>query len=143
MLKCVPKVRPRTFLAHAFGNIDVVWAACVFARVISRTRGTSSSTATKTDTLRTRLVVLPNAWSPVIKQILPQRLLFRTCEVCNSNLSCMNECMHTCITGGYETWVCLLDTHPCGDPYYCWVYHETNKVRATRFLRVCVYVCIP
>ena len=30
MLKCVPKVRPLTFLAHAFCNIDVVWAACVF-----------------------------------------------------------------------------------------------------------------
>ena len=30
--------------------------------------------------------------------------------------------------GGYETWVCLLDDHPCGDPHYCWVYHETDKV---------------
>ena len=29
---------------------------------------------------------------------------------------------------GYETWVCLLDDHPCGDPHYCWVYHETDKV---------------
>ena len=27
----------------------------------------------------------------------------------------------------YETWVCLEDA-PCGDPQYCWVYHETNKV---------------
>ena len=30
--------------------------------------------------------------------------------------------------GGYQTWVCLLDDHPCGDPHYCWVYHETDKV---------------
>ena len=30
--------------------------------------------------------------------------------------------------GGHETWVCLLDDHPCGDPHYCWVYHETDKV---------------
>ena len=30
--------------------------------------------------------------------------------------------------GGYQTWVCLLDSHPCGDPHYCWVYHETDKV---------------
>ena len=30
--------------------------------------------------------------------------------------------------GGYETWVCLLDDHPCGDPHYCWVYHKTDKV---------------
>jgi len=30
--------------------------------------------------------------------------------------------------GGYETWVCLLDDHPCGDPHYCWVFHETRKV---------------
>ena len=28
---------------------------------------------------------------------------------------------------GYETWMCLL-SHPCGDPSYCWVYHETNRV---------------
>jgi hypothetical protein len=30
--------------------------------------------------------------------------------------------------GGYETWVCLLNDHPCGNPHYCWVYHETDKV---------------
>ena len=30
--------------------------------------------------------------------------------------------------GGEQTWVCLLDDHPCGDPHYCWVYHETDKV---------------
>ena len=30
--------------------------------------------------------------------------------------------------GGYQTWVCLVDDHPCGDPHYCWVYHETHKV---------------
>jgi len=29
---------------------------------------------------------------------------------------------------GYETWVCLLDDHPCGDPHYGWVYHEADKV---------------
>ena len=28
---------------------------------------------------------------------------------------------------GYESWLCLLD-HACGDPSFCWVYHETNKV---------------
>ena len=22
--------------------------------------------------------------------------------------------------GRYQTWVCLLDNHPCGDPHYCW-----------------------
>jgi hypothetical protein len=22
----------------------------------------------------------------------------------------------------------LLDDHPCSNPHYCWVYHETNKV---------------
>lgn len=30
--------------------------------------------------------------------------------------------------GGYMMWICLLDHHPCGDPHYCWVYHETHKV---------------
>jgi len=30
--------------------------------------------------------------------------------------------------GGFQTWVCLLDDHPCGDPHYCWVYHETDKM---------------
>ena len=30
--------------------------------------------------------------------------------------------------GRYQTWVCLLDNHPCGDPHYCWVYHENDKV---------------
>ena len=29
--------------------------------------------------------------------------------------------------GGYKTWVCIRD-HFCGDPYFCWVYHETRKV---------------
>ena len=29
--------------------------------------------------------------------------------------------------GGYMTWVCIKD-HFCGDPYFCWVYHETRKV---------------
>jgi len=29
--------------------------------------------------------------------------------------------------GGYETWVCI-NHHFCGDPYFCWVYHEMNKV---------------
>ena len=28
---------------------------------------------------------------------------------------------------GYETWVCIKG-HLCGDPYFCWVYHETNKI---------------
>ena len=28
---------------------------------------------------------------------------------------------------GYQTWLCLLD-HPCGDPSYCWVYHERDQV---------------
>jgi hypothetical protein len=26
----------------------------------------------------------------------------------------------------YESWVCM--EHFCGDPVFCWVYHETNKV---------------
>ena len=25
--------------------------------------------------------------------------------------------------GGYEVWLCL-ENHPCGDPYFCFVYHE-------------------
>jgi len=29
--------------------------------------------------------------------------------------------------GGYQTWVCI-DGHFCGDPWFCWVYHETNEV---------------
>jgi len=29
--------------------------------------------------------------------------------------------------GGYQTWVCI-NHHFCGDPYFCWVYHEMNKV---------------
>jgi hypothetical protein len=29
--------------------------------------------------------------------------------------------------GGYETWVCI-HGHFCGDPWFCWVYHETNEV---------------
>jgi len=29
--------------------------------------------------------------------------------------------------GGYQTWVCIKH-HFCGDPYFCWVYHETSKV---------------
>ena len=29
--------------------------------------------------------------------------------------------------GGYKTWVCIKN-HFCGDPYFCWVYHEKRKV---------------
>jgi len=29
--------------------------------------------------------------------------------------------------GGYETWVCI-HHHFCGDPFFCWVYHETHEV---------------
>jgi hypothetical protein len=29
--------------------------------------------------------------------------------------------------GGYQTWVCI-HGHFCGDPWFCWVYHETNEV---------------
>ena len=29
--------------------------------------------------------------------------------------------------GGYETWVCIRD-HFCGDPWFCWVYHEGRKL---------------
>ena len=31
------------------------------------------------------------------------------------------------VRGGYETWICILG-HLCGDPYFCWVYHEADKV---------------
>ena len=31
------------------------------------------------------------------------------------------------VRGGYETWICILG-HFCGDPYFCWVYHEADKV---------------
>ena len=27
--------------------------------------------------------------------------------------------------GGYEVWVCVRD-HECGDPWFCWVWHETD-----------------
>jgi len=30
-------------------------------------------------------------------------------------------------SGGYQTWMCIKD-HFCGDPWFCWVYHETNKI---------------
>ena len=29
--------------------------------------------------------------------------------------------------GGYEVWLCL-EHHPCGDPYFCFVYHEGQNV---------------
>ena len=29
--------------------------------------------------------------------------------------------------GGYQTWVCI-HHHFCGDPFFCWVYHETHEV---------------
>ena len=29
--------------------------------------------------------------------------------------------------GGYQTWVCI-NHHFCGDPFFCWVYHETREV---------------
>jgi len=29
--------------------------------------------------------------------------------------------------GGYQTWVCI-NHHFCRDPYFRWVYHETDKV---------------
>jgi len=29
--------------------------------------------------------------------------------------------------GGYQTWVCI-HHHFCGDPFFCWVYHETREV---------------
>ena len=29
--------------------------------------------------------------------------------------------------GGYQTWVCIQD-HFCGDPWFCWVYHETKEI---------------
>ena len=29
--------------------------------------------------------------------------------------------------GGYETWVCIKN-HVCGDPWFCFVYHEEHEV---------------
>ena len=33
---------------------------------------------------------------------------------------------HLSNEGGYHTWICIKD-HFCGDPYFCWVYHETRE----------------
>ena len=33
---------------------------------------------------------------------------------------------HLSNEGGYQTWICIKD-HFCGDPFFCWVYHETRK----------------
>ncbi len=59
---------------------------------------------------------LPFSWTELNKGYKEREILFRTGGLGRH----MQENV-------YESWVCVRD-HFCGDPVFCWVYHENDKV---------------
>jgi len=58
---------------------------------------------------------LPFSWTELIQGYKEREIIFKS-----------GGLGHRLQENLYETWVCM--DHFCGDPVFCWVYHETNKV---------------
>jgi hypothetical protein len=60
---------------------------------------------------------LPFSWTELNKGYKEREIIFRTGGLGRH----MQE-------NAYESWVCM--DHFCGDPVFCWVYHENDKLFA-------------
>jgi hypothetical protein len=58
---------------------------------------------------------LPFSWTELIQGYKEREIIFKS-----------GGLGHRLQENLYENWVCM--DHFCGDPVFCWVYHETNKV---------------